>query len=283
MDSARALPIPGRAASWTIPAVFTSTGPDRVPARPPPWLRPTRLGRSVTCGAMRSRTAGPMPGTRRRSSSVTYGPCVSLSSTIAKALAGPIPGRRSSSSAGATLGSTLSFARRGRSATARRASPAETARRTSSRDGETGPLESLSAGSHENSASPGASTRRAAAPRRMRPVPTNRERLSDRFSSTRSPSPASDSRGQVHGSAAVRTAGPRRRGSRHTSVGSRFNQISSVFRPTGSARISRDADPGGRSRPRGRPRDRTHGSHWRVAWQSRRSFSSSDTARRPRT
>lgn len=61
---------------------------------------------NVTCGRSRSASTGPMPRTCCSASSEPNGPRASRSSTIRAARAGPMPGRRSRSSAAATSTST---------------------------------------------------------------------------------------------------------------------------------------------------------------------------------
>lgn len=112
--SARTGPTPGRVTSSETGARFTSTVPNGRSAR----FRGRYDGTSSKprWGRIRSTVRGPMPPTVSRSEGDRKTTPPSLASTTACAVAGPIPGRRSSSTASARFGSIRSPSPSGRRA-----------------------------------------------------------------------------------------------------------------------------------------------------------------------
>ena len=112
---ARVGPTPGSPARSTALARFRSRragaaeAVERGPGDPIEPARRTMPGlfRSSN-GRIRSSVAGPIPGTSRRSSGVPKPPLSSRAATMARAVAGPRPGSRSSSTSEALLGSIFS-------------------------------------------------------------------------------------------------------------------------------------------------------------------------------
>ena len=115
---ARVDPTPGSASSCLRLALFRSitTGAgDGRSGRLAAWRAPPpgRTDHSMK-GAIRANVEGPIPGTARRSSAPRSPPTSSLCRIIPRAVAGPTPGKRSSCSSVAVLGSSVSPVERGR-------------------------------------------------------------------------------------------------------------------------------------------------------------------------